>query len=237
MILFLITGHDGNYIIVCKLLYLFWSTLLFNTYNFAYIILCNICLALISYLKMYHFVFIFLVLALSSFHWTYFSGTWPLTWQIRSSFVYSSDSTVFASLLSFVLLLTQAFFFSWTEKFRDQDACKTALDGESLRQCRKKMTARQRTVELVSLCVWMCARVYVRKCQTRQCDPRAWFLPTTTQWQLLKWLFFSCCGLSALEGRKQSLIRPECCHKVCMRPNACCLRTHTLPVLFTKKVR
>lgn len=86
-----------------------------------------------------------------------------------------------------------------------------------------KMTAYQRTVELVSLCVWEC----VCKCQTRQCDPRAWFLPTTTEWQLLKWLFFSCCGLSALEGRKQSLIRPECCHKVCMRPNACCFRTHT----------
>lgn len=75
--------------------------------------------------------------------------------------------------------------------------------------------------------VSLCVRVCVCKCQTRQCDPRAWFLPTTTEWQLLKWLFFSCCGLSALEGRKQSLIRPECCHKVCMRPNACCFRTHT----------
>lgn len=131
---------------------------------------------------------------------------------------------------SLICALADLGFFSWTEKFRDQDACKTALDDESLRQCRKKkMTAHQRTVELVSLCVWesVCVCVRVCKCQTRQCDPRAWFLPTTTEWQLLKWLFFSCCGLSALEGRKQSLIRPECCHKVCMGPNARCFRTHT----------
>lgn len=124
--------------------------------------------------------------------------TWLLTWLehklIWNVFEFSSDCIVFASLLWFVLLLTQPF--SWTKKFRGPDGCKTSLDDKSLRQYRKK--GYQLTVQLVSLNVCMC------KCQALQYDPQTWFLTTKTEWQLLKLFFFPSVGYQRWRAKNRA---------------------------------